>query len=214
MSRRRAWSGRRGRPSRDSFITATVPDLPFDETERNLYRWYLYRRPSLALAVVISPPDERAAHELRIASFIRRRLHERVPLLMLSLSSADGAAAVLAGGRVVTSGVVLTMIKTDLKFSLERFHSFEPVGVKLFVTGAEGDRVLECNRQPALEAYCESLGLDPGGGRGRSGVVLALPAGASAAATVASTCCGPRRSGPTGACASRRRWSPTGCCTR
>ncbi len=151
---------------RDSFITASVPTLPFDETEKNLYRWYLYRRPSLALAVVISPAAESSAHEPLITSFIRRRLHERVPLLLLSLSSEDGATAVLAGGRVIKRGVVLTMIKTDLKFSLERFHSFEPVGVKLFVTSTAGDRVLECNRQPALLAYCESLGLDPAAAAG------------------------------------------------
>ncbi|MHB8835200.1 MAG: ATP-binding protein [Candidatus Methylomirabilia bacterium] len=151
---------------RDSFITAAVPNLPFDETEKNLYRWYLYRRPSLALAVVVSPPGEGAAHELRIASFIRRRLHERVPLLLLSIPSSAGETAVMAGGRVVTRGVVLAMIKTDLKFSLERFHSFEPVGVKLFVTHAEGDRVFECNRQPALAAYCEALGIDPAGAAG------------------------------------------------
>lgn len=151
---------------RDSFISTSVPNLPFDETEKNLYRWYLYRRPSLALALVISPPGEGVVHELRIASFIRRRLHERVPLLLLSVSSADGDAAVLAGGRIITRGVVLAMIKTDLKFSLERFHSFEPVGVKLFVTGAAGDRVFECNRQPALSAYCESLGIDPAGAAG------------------------------------------------
>jgi signal transduction histidine kinase len=145
----------------NSFVTAAVTDLPEDEAERNLYHWYLYRRPSLALAVVISPPGEGSAHGLRIAASIRRRLHGRVPLLMLSLFSTEGKNAVLAGGRVLAGGVALAMIKTDLKFSLERFHSFEPVGTKLFVTGAAGDRILECNGRPAFPAYCESLGLDP-----------------------------------------------------
>ena len=66
-------------------------------------------------------------------------------------------------------GVILTMIKTDLKFTLERFHSFEPLGAKLFVTRAEGDRVIECNGRPAIEAYRAALGLDPAAAPADSG---------------------------------------------
>ena len=146
---------------RDSFIPAAVPELPDAAAERSLYHWYHYRRPSLALAAVISPAGQQRPRETQIAAYLRRKLYGRVPLLLLSLPAAGGDAAIIAGGRLVTSGVVLTMIKTDLKFSLERFHSFEPVGAKLFVTRAEGDRIFECNRRPAFEAYREALGLDP-----------------------------------------------------
>ena len=146
---------------RDSFIPAAVPRLPDAAAEGNFYHWYLYHRPSLVLAAVISPSGHQNSREMQVAAFLKRKLYGRVPLLMLSLPAAGEAAALLAGGRVITSGVVLAMIKTDLKFSLERFHSFEPVGVKLFVTRAEGNRIFECNRRPAIEAYREALGLDP-----------------------------------------------------
>jgi signal transduction histidine kinase len=157
---------------RDSFIPPASPELPDAAAERNLFHWYLYRRPSLALAAVISPAGQQRAHESRIAAFLRRELYGRVPLLMLSLPAGGGSATLLAGERAVTNGVVLTMIRTDLRFSLERFHSFEPVGTKLFVTRAAGDRIFECNGRPAFEAYREALGLEPavaapsGGGAG------------------------------------------------
>ncbi len=156
------WEHEAQEACRDSFISPSARDMPATSAERHLYHWYRYRRPSLALAAVISPSGQRHSRELKIATFLRRKLHSRVPLLMLSLPAGGARAAILADGRVVTSGVVLTMIKTDLRFSLERYHSFEPVGAKLFVTRAEGDRILECNGRPAIVAYREALGLDPG----------------------------------------------------
>ncbi len=146
---------------RDSFIPPPVPDLPAAASDRSLHDWYLYRRPSLALAAAISPSRERRSRESLIAGYLRTQLQGRVPLLMLSLPENSGDVVLLAGERILASGVVLTMIKTDLGFSLERFHSFEPIGVKLFVTRAEGDRIFEFNRRPAIEAYRDALGLDP-----------------------------------------------------
>ncbi len=145
----------------DSFVPP-VSALPEHAPERDLYRWYLYRQPSLVLALVLSSPGERRRREREIADFLKRRLKGRTPILFCSLAGEAGAEpAGLADGRVVTSGVILTMVKTDLKFSLERFHSFEPIGTRLVITRAEGDRVFECNGRPALEAYREALGIEP-----------------------------------------------------
>jgi PAS domain S-box-containing protein len=145
---------------RDSFIPTATPVTAEDASERNLYHWYLYRRPSLALAAVVSRDGSHRSQGPQVAAFLRRRLHGRVPLLLFS--PHVGEAAVFADGRVVTSGVVLVMVKTDLKFSLQRFHSFEPVGAKLFVTRAEGNRIFECNHLPAMSAYWQALGIEPG----------------------------------------------------
>ncbi|HWR97760.1 MAG TPA: histidine kinase dimerization/phospho-acceptor domain-containing protein, partial [Candidatus Methanoperedens sp.] len=144
---------------RNSYIPSPVPELPEHAPERKLYHWYLYRQPSLVLALVISRPSERRAREAQVAAFLRRRLQGRTPFLLLSHPADGTEPAALAGESLVSSGVVLTMIKTDLKFSLERFHSFEPLGVKLFVTRAEADRIIECNGRPAFEAYRSALGL-------------------------------------------------------
>ncbi|HEY5997850.1 MAG TPA: ATP-binding protein [bacterium] len=155
---------------RNSFIASPMPGLPAYAPERKLYHWYLYRQPSLVLALVVSRPGDRRTREGHVASFLRRRLQGRTPFLLLSHVTEGASPAALADGSVVTGGVVLTMIKTDLKFSLERFHSFEPLGSKLFVTRAEADRIIECNGRPAVEAYREAIGLDatlpagPGGG--------------------------------------------------
>jgi signal transduction histidine kinase/PAS domain-containing protein len=145
---------------RDSYVASSLPGLPENAPERNLYQWYLYRQPSLVLALILSQPGESRSREGQVAAFLKHRLGGRTPILFYSLVADDSGPAALADGRVVRSGVVLAMVKTELKFSLERFHSFEPVGVKLFVTRAEGDRILECNGRPAIEAYGEALGID------------------------------------------------------
>ena len=201
---------------RDSFISAAVPGPPGRRGRAEPLSLVSLSSPLPRARRGDLPPGQQRPREAQVAAFLRRKLYGRVPLLMLSLPAAGGEAAILAGGRVVTSGVVLTMVKTDLKFSLERFHSFEPVGAKLFVTRAEGDRVFECNRRPAIEAYREALGLDPAAAAHPARARARSPSSRwrTGAATAATTCWCPRRSEPTAACAFRRRWRSTGCSTR
>lgn len=142
---------------RGSYI-GTAPPQAGGERERELFSWYLYRKPSLVIAIVLSPPAERQAKEARVNSFLRKRFEGRVPYLVLSHASEPGRAAFFADDRTVEYGVILATVKTDLRIGLERFHGFEPLGPKLFITRSEGNRILEFGGRPAAEAYRNAAG--------------------------------------------------------
>lgn len=125
--------------------------------EKTLRDWYLYRRPSLAIAVMISQPSKSRQREKMLVSYLGRKFHGRVPILMYSYSPEGGLPLVFADNKIVREGIVMAIIKTDLQFSLERFHNFEPLGIKLFATKAEGRRILEFNDKPALVEYFSAL---------------------------------------------------------
>lgn len=120
-------------------------------SDRDLCDWYLYRPPSLALSVIISRPEEKGLREQRVSGFLREKFHGRVPFMTCSCSSDE--PMVFAGNRIVREGVVLAILKTDLEFSVDRYHNFEPMQKKFFVTRSEGTRILEINGRPALAEY-------------------------------------------------------------
>jgi PAS domain S-box-containing protein len=157
-----SWEQQAYEAFRGSYVQAEEMRPTAPSRESDLWRWYRYRRPSLALVVVISPPGKRRERVRNVATFLRERLYGRVPFILFSHAPEGEEPAVLADGRVVTEGVVLVMVKTGLQFSLERFHHFEPLGVKLFATRTEGSRILEFNGRPALQAYLSALGLPSG----------------------------------------------------
>ncbi len=126
--------------------------------EKSLVDWYLYRRPSLAIVIMICRPSESRAREEMVVEFLRKKFRGKVPVLMFSYSPEGGLPLVIADDKIVREGVVMAIIKTDLQFALERFHNFEPLGVKLFPTRCEGRRVLEFNGHSAMEEYLAAVG--------------------------------------------------------
>ncbi len=146
---------------RNSYFSGPGLERSPGSAENELCDWYLYRRPSLVLAVVISRPSESRLRERMVSSFLRQRFYGRVPLLICAYSPEQDPA-VFADDKIIREGIVLAMIKTDLQFSLERFHNFEPLGMRIFVTRSEGRKVLEFDGKPALTRYFPAIGEDPG----------------------------------------------------
>jgi signal transduction histidine kinase len=154
---------------RGSFIRAGQERGADRTPERTLYEWYRYRHPSLALAVVASPPAERSARTRTVTALLNKRFGGTVPFVVYAPAPADGEPVVLADGQRIASGVVLAIVKTDLEFSLERFHHFEPSGERLFATQSEGSRILKLNGQPAFTAYLHAIGDPVAGAAGADG---------------------------------------------
>jgi hypothetical protein len=65
--------------------------------------------------------------------------------------------------KVVEEGVVGLWIASDRPVPVVTRHGWEPVGIPLLVTRAEGTEIIELGGRPAAEAYEEQLGFAPGG---------------------------------------------------
>ena len=64
--------------------------------------------------------------------------------------------------RVVEEGAVALWIASDRPLPVVVRHGWEPIGVPLLVTRAEGTEIIELGGRPAAVAYEEQLGLAPG----------------------------------------------------
>lgn len=65
-------------------------------------------------------------------------------------------------GAVVDQGAVALWIASDEPFEVITRHGWEPIGVPLLVTRAEGVDIMELDGRPAATVYEEQLGLSPG----------------------------------------------------
>lgn len=65
-------------------------------------------------------------------------------------------------GAVVEQGAVALWISGDEPFDVITRHGWEPIGVPLLVTRAEGIDIMELDGRPAATVYEEQLGLAPG----------------------------------------------------
>lgn len=68
------------------------------------------------------------------------------------LASGGGATALLAGDRVVRSGVVGVTLRGNIEVDTIVAQGCRPIGTPLFVTRADGEVILELDGQPALQA--------------------------------------------------------------
>lgn len=64
--------------------------------------------------------------------------------------------------RVVEEGAVALWIASDRPLPVVTRHGWEPIGIPLLVTRAEGTEIIELGGRPAAIAYEEQLGLEPG----------------------------------------------------
>ena len=64
--------------------------------------------------------------------------------------------------KVVEEGVVGLWIASDHPIPVVTRHGWDPIGIPLLVTRAEGTEIIELGGRPAAEAYEEQLGLAPG----------------------------------------------------
>lgn len=64
--------------------------------------------------------------------------------------------------RVVEEGAVALWIASDQPLPVVTRHGWEPIGIPLLVTRAEGTEIIELGGRPAAVAYEEQLGLEPG----------------------------------------------------
>jgi hypothetical protein len=65
-------------------------------------------------------------------------------------------------GEAIESGAVALWIAGDEPFEVITRHGWEPIGVPLLVTRAEGVDIIELDGRPAVTVYEEQLGLAPG----------------------------------------------------
>lgn len=65
-------------------------------------------------------------------------------------------------GAVLEEGAVALWIASDRPLHVVTRHGWEPMGVPMLVTHAEGTEIIEIGGRPAAEAYEEQLGLAPG----------------------------------------------------
>jgi hypothetical protein len=64
--------------------------------------------------------------------------------------------------RVIEEGVVALWIASEHPIQVISRHGWEPIGVPLLVTRAEGTEIIEIGGRPAAEVYQEQLGLELG----------------------------------------------------
>lgn len=64
--------------------------------------------------------------------------------------------------QVIESGAVALWIASDHPIPVITRHGWEPIGIPLLVTRAEGTEIIELGGKPAALAYEEQLGLAPG----------------------------------------------------
>jgi hypothetical protein len=72
------------------------------------------------------------------------------------------ATFVFHNDQVIQSGAVALWIASDFPLKVVTRHGWQPIGVPMLVTRAEGTTVLELGGRPAAEAYEAQLGLAPG----------------------------------------------------
>ena len=70
--------------------------------------------------------------------------------------------SVFHNDRVVEQGAVALWIASPRPLPIVTRHGWEPVGVPILVTRAEGTEIIELNGRPAAEVYEEQLALEPG----------------------------------------------------
>jgi hypothetical protein len=63
---------------------------------------------------------------------------------------------------IVKEGALALWIASDRPLRVEVQHGWQPIGVPLLITRAEGAEVLEIGGRPASDVYEEQLGLEPG----------------------------------------------------
>jgi hypothetical protein len=71
------------------------------------------------------------------------------------------ATYVFHDDKIVEKGAVVLWIASDHPITVVTRHGWQPIGVPLLVTRAEGTSLLEINGQPAAMAYEEQLGVEP-----------------------------------------------------
>ena len=64
--------------------------------------------------------------------------------------------------KVIEEGVVALWIASDRPLQVVTRHGWEPTGIPLLVTRAEGTEIIEIGGRPAAVVYEEQLGLEPG----------------------------------------------------
>jgi hypothetical protein len=69
---------------------------------------------------------------------------------------------VFDGGEAIEGGAVALWIAGDAPFEVITRHGWEPIGVPLLVTRAEGVDIMELDGRPAASVYEEQLGIAPG----------------------------------------------------
>lgn len=72
------------------------------------------------------------------------------------------ATFVFLDDQVLEAGAVAVWIASERPITIVSRHGWEPIGVPLLVTRAEGTTLLELGGRPAATAYEEQLGLAPG----------------------------------------------------
>jgi hypothetical protein len=65
--------------------------------------------------------------------------------------------------QVVEEGAVVLWIASDRPLRVVTRHGWEPIGVPMLVTRAEGTEIIELGGRPAAMVYEEQLGIEPGG---------------------------------------------------
>ena len=72
------------------------------------------------------------------------------------------ACHVFHDDEVVEQGAVAVWVASDKPLRVTTRHGWEPMGIPLLVTRAEGVQIMELRGRPAAEAYEEELGIKPG----------------------------------------------------
>jgi hypothetical protein len=72
------------------------------------------------------------------------------------------ATFVFHDGEVLEAGAVALWIASERPITIVSRHGWNPIGVPMLVTRAEGTTLLELGGRPAATAYEEQLGLEPG----------------------------------------------------
>ena len=72
------------------------------------------------------------------------------------------ASWVFHNDKVIEGGAVALWIAGEQPFGIVTQHGWEPIGVPMLVTRAEGTEIIELGGRPASDAYEEQLGLAPG----------------------------------------------------
>jgi hypothetical protein len=72
------------------------------------------------------------------------------------------ATYVFHDDKIIEKGAVILWIASERPIKVVTRHGWQPIGVPMLVTRAEGTFLLEINGRPAATAYEEQLGVEPG----------------------------------------------------
>lgn len=64
--------------------------------------------------------------------------------------------------QIIEEGAVALWIASDQPLHVVTRHGWQPIGIPLLVTRAEGTEIIEIGGRPAFDVYQEQLGLEPG----------------------------------------------------